>query len=160
MENFVEYSLPYKLTAKDQLMRIVLTLAPMVAGVLAIMYIWLIGILLCAGCCFLSYRIFLSYFYELEYTLLENEIRFSKIINKERRKELLVGDISKTVSYGPIAHLPQGSRNVRSFLSHQGELPEYYWITRDAKGAEVCILFQPDDAVLEVFKVRARGKEQ
>lgn len=160
MENFIEYCLPYRLTAADQMKRVLYTVVPMVLGIFLIMYAGLIGVVLCAGLCFLAYRLFLSFIYELEYSLLENEITFTKIINKERRRELLKANISKTVSYGPVEHMPAGQQKVRSFLSNQGEEPAYYWITEDAKGEKLCILFQPTPAVLEVFAVRARGKLQ
>lgn len=160
MENFIEYSLPYKMTALDQVKRVVYTLAPMFLGIFLIMYLGAIGILLCAGLCYLAYRLFLSFNYELEYTLLENEIAFSKIINKERRRELMKADIAKTVSYGPMENMPRGQQKIRSFLSNQGEEPAYYWITLDGKGEKVCVLFQPTQAVLDVFATRARGKLQ
>ncbi len=160
MENFIEYCLPYRMTVTDQLKRAVYTVAPMVLGVFLIMYLGAIGILLCAGLCYLAYRLFLSFIFEWEYSLLENEITFTKIINKERRRELMKADISKTVSYGPIEKMPKGQQKVRSFLSNQGEEPVYYWLTLDKKGEKVCILFQPTPAVLEVFATRARGKLQ
>ena len=160
MENFIEYCLPYRMTMADQLKRTVYTVAPMVLGVFLIMYLGSIGILLCAGLCYLSYRLFLSFNYELEYSLLENEITFTRIINKERRREMCKADISKTVSYGPMENMPKGQQKVRSFLSNQGEEPCYYWITLDQKGEKVCILFQPTPAVLDVFATRARGQLQ
>ena len=157
MENFIEYSLPYKMTAKDRMMQMLCTVGPMVLGVICIMFVPL-GILLCAGLCYVSYRLFLSYIYELEYTLLEDEISFTKIINKERRRELLTASITKTDCYGPIANRPAVQCPVKSFVSNQGDLPEYFWITYDNKGNKVCILFQPTEAVLDVFATRARGK--
>jgi hypothetical protein len=160
MENFIEYCLPYRMTVQDQLKRALYTIAPMVVGVYLIMRLGLLGVVLCAGLCYLAYRLFLSFNYELEYSLLENEISFSKIINKERRRELLKADISKTECYGPIGHLPSNTPKVHSFLSNQGEEPNYYWITLNSKGEKVCVLFQPTPAVLEVFAVRARGKLQ
>ncbi len=160
MENFIEYSLPYKMTPLDQVKRAVYTVAPMVLGVFLIMYLGILGVFLCAGLCYLAYRLFLSFVYELEYTLLENEISFAKIINKERRRELLKADIAKTEMYGPMERMPANQKNVRSFLSNQGEEPAYYWVTQTLKGEKVCILFQPTQAVLDVFAVRARGKLQ
>ncbi len=160
MEHFVEYSLPYKLTLQDQLKRAALTVAPMAVGAVLILLLNWLGILLCAGLCYLSYRLFISFFFELEYSLLENELSFSKIINKERRRELMKADIAATERYGPLAHLPQNPGKIRSFLSHQGEEPPYYWMTKNHKGERVCVLFQPNEALREVFSVRARGKEQ
>lgn len=160
MENFIEYSLPYKMKPLDHAKRIVYTLAPMFLGIFLIMYLGPIGILLCAGLCYLAYQLFLSFNYELEYSLLEDEVSFSKIINKERRRELMTGAIAKTVSYGPIEKMPKGQQKIRSFLSNQGEEPAYYWITQDEKGEKVCILFQPTPVVLDVFATRARGKLQ
>ena len=158
MENFIEYSLPYKMTAKDRMMQMLCAVGPMLLGVALIMFLGVLGILLCAGLCFVSYRMYLSYIYELEYTLLEEEISFSKIINKERRRELLTASIAKTESYGPIDRCPATSCPIKSLVSHQGDLPEYFWITYDQKGNKVCILFQPTPAVLDVFAIRARGK--
>lgn len=139
-------------------MQVVYTLAPMVLGVFLIMLLGPLGIALCAFLCYIAYRLYLSFFYELEYTLLEDEIGFAKIINRERRKEMMKASIAKTESYGPIANRPAVQCQTRSFLSNQGEEPEYYWITYDAKGNKVCILFQPTPAVLDVFATRARGK--
>lgn len=160
MENYIEYSLPYRLTTTDQCKRIVYTLAPMFVGVFLIMFLGIIGIFLCAILCYISYRIMMSFNFELEYTLLENEISFSKVINKERRKDLFSADIAKTQSYGPIANLPAQHPRLVSVLSNQGKEPEYYWITLNNKGEKVCILFQPNEKVLEVFATRARGKQR
>ena len=86
------------------------------------------------------------------------QIGFAKIINRERRKELMKASIAKTESYGPIANRPAVQCKTVSFLSNQGEEPEYYWLTYDEKGNKVCVLFQPTPAVLDVFATRARGK--
>ena len=159
MENFIEYCLPYRLTATDRMKQYGLTIGLLILGALMIMLLGPVGILVCAAACYLAYRVFFSYLYELEYTLLENEITFTKIINKERRREVMKADITKTVSYGPLEKLPRGVKT-RSFLSHQGEEPCYYWLTQDAKGEKVAILFQPNERVLDVFATRARGKLQ
>lgn len=160
MENFIEYTLPYKLTAADQAKRAAYVGLPIVVGVFLIMYLGLLGVLLCAGLCYLAYRLYLSFFFEWEYTLLEDEIRFGKIINKERRKELSKISIAKTERYGPIENMPSINCKVISYLSNQGEEPCYYWLCSDEKGERVCILFQPDERILKVFEVRARGKKQ
>lgn len=158
MENFVEYTLPYKLTAKDQMLRVLSVLIPLAVGTAAIMFLGAIGIAVCAVLCYVSYRLFLSFNYELEYSLVQDEIGFAKIINKERRKDVLTADIGKTVSYGPIEKMPKGNMAIRSLVSHQGDLQEYFWITFDGKGNKICILFQPNETVLDVFSTRARGK--
>jgi hypothetical protein len=158
MQNFIEYSLPYKMTAKDQMLRILSVLVPLGVGVASIMLLGVLGIAICAVLCYFSYRWFLSFNYELEYTLVEDEIHFAKIINKERRKDLFTADIGKTVSYGPIEKKPAGNLPIRSLLSHQGELPAYFWITVDGKGNKICIFLQPNEEMLDVFATRARGK--
>ncbi|MBQ8600858.1 MAG: hypothetical protein IJ407_05735 [Clostridia bacterium] len=158
MENFIEYCLPYRLTALDRIKQYGYTIGLLALGAVLIALVGPVGILLCAGACYLAYRVYFSFLYELEYTLLENEITFTKIINKERRREMLKADISKTESYGPIDKMPANVKNVRSFVSHQGEEPEYFWITQKKNGESVCILFQPNERVLAVFATRARGK--
>ena len=158
MQNFIEYVLPYKMTAADQGKRLAYTVLPMAVGILLIMYLGTVGILLCAGLCYLSYRLFLSFDFEYEYSLVEDQISFSKVINKERRRDLLTAELKKTECYGPIENRPEGQYKVVSFLSHQGEEREYYWITADKNGGKLCILFQPNTEMLEVFSVRARGK--
>lgn len=160
MENFIEYCIPYKLTLKDWCLRVLFTVGPVMVGATLIVLLGFIGMILCIGLCYFAYRWFFSFNYELEYSLLEDEITFTKIINKERRRELLKADITKTESYGPIEQMPEGVSNVRSFLAHQGEEPEYYWITQKKNGEKICILFQPNEQVRNVFAVRARGKLQ
>ena len=160
MENFIEYAMPYRLTAADRLKQGIYTFLPVALGIALIMFLALLGILLCAGCCYLSYRMLISFHYELEYTFLEDEVTFTKIINNERRRELLKADLSKTESYGPIEKMPKNASNLRSFLTNQGEEPEYFWITQTKKGEKVCILFQPNERLLAAFAVKARGKLQ
>lgn len=160
MENFIEYSLPYRLTGGDWIKRMGLTAAILLIGAVALMLHPLIGMVVAVVCVYVSYKVYVSFNYELEYTLLENEITFTKVINKERRREVLKADITKTESYGLIDRMPSNVGAVRSFLSHEGELPEYFWITQKKNGEKVCILFQPDERILNVFAVRARGKLQ
>lgn len=160
MENFVEYTLPYKLTPADQVKRVAFVGLPMALGVFLIMYLGMIGIAACAILSFIAYKLYLTFFFEWEYTLLEDEVRFGKIINKERRKEMLTASITKTIEYGPLMNKPNADCKVISFLSNQGEEPEFYWITVTDKGDRVCILFQPDCRILEVFDRRARGKRR
>ncbi len=158
MKNFVEYTLPYKLTWKDQCLRILGAVLPMTIGIWLIMLLGLIGAVFCGVLCYVAYRLYISYHYEYEFSLVEDEIHFAKIINLERRKELLKANIGKTESYGPLENMPKTTCKVCSFLTHQGEEPEYYWITYTEKGEKICVLFQPKEEVLEVFSVRARGK--
>ena len=164
MENFIEYSMPYKLTLADQFKRGFFTALLLFAGAVSIVFFMpialILGLILCAGFCYLAYRVFISYKYELEYTLLENEISFARVINKERRKELLVADIAETERYGLYNGQPAEGMRTVSLVFNQGELSVYYWITRNKKGERVRLLFQPNEAILGVFEVRARGKKQ
>jgi len=160
MERFIEYSLPYRLTAVDWAKRLGLTCGLLFVAAAAVLYRKAIGLVLCVVLCYLAYRVYVSFQYEWEYSLVEDEILFTKIINKERRREVLKADLTKTQSYGPVEHLPSNTPTVRSFLSNQGELPAYYWITEKKNGEKVCILFQPDERMLGTFAVLARGKLQ
>ncbi len=158
MKNFVEYTLPYKLTPTDQTKRFFSAVLPMTIGIWLIMVLGIFGVLICAVLCYVAYRLYLSYHFEYEFSLVEDEIRVAKIINLEKRKDLASYNIGKTESYGPIENLPQNSGKLRSYLTHQGEEPEYFWITYGERGEKVCVLFQPSQEVLEVFSTRARGK--
>ncbi len=160
MENFVEYSLPYRLTLLDWAKRLAATAALLFVGGFAVLYLGAIGLAVCAVLCYVAYRVFISFNYEWEYSLVEDEVHFTKIINKERRREVLKADLGKTVCYGPVEHLPAQTGSRRSFVSNGGELPVYYWVTEKKNGEKVCILFQPDERILGVFAVRARGKLQ
>ncbi|MBQ3083948.1 MAG: hypothetical protein IJC46_00650 [Clostridia bacterium] len=159
MKNFTEYTLPYKLTLKDQAARIGITLLLMTLGIWSIFLLRLLGLVVCGILCYVAYRFYLSFHYEYEFSLVEDELRVAKIINLEKRKELGTYFIGKTESYGPIENLPQSQRgHIRSYLTHQGEEPEYYWVTHVESGERVCVLFQPSETLLEVFATRARGK--
>lgn len=158
MKNFVEYTLPYKLTAADQVKRFLFAILPMTIGIWSIMLLGILGVVVCGLLCYVAYRLYLSFHFEYEFSLVEDEIRVAKIINLEKRKDLASFNIGKTESYGPIENLPQNPGKLRSFLTNQGEEPEYFWITHAEGGEKICVLFQPSEEVLEVFATRARGK--
>ena len=160
MKNFVEYTLPYKLTAADQAKRFLSAILPMTVGIWSIMLLGIFGVVLCGVLCYVAYRLYISFHYEYEFSLVEDEIRVAKIINLEKRKDLASFNIGKTESYGPIESMPHNPGKIRSFLTHQGEEPEYFWITYAEKGEKTCVLFQPSEEVLEVFATRARGKHR
>lgn len=93
---------------------------------------------------------------------MSNEISFAKIVNKSRRKDILTLDIPKTEVMAKISdtqHKSQRECGAKhySFISQTNN--DYYFVVGyDKDGNKVCVDFEPDDRIIEVFKTLARSK--
>ena len=166
MENFVEIVVEKKMNAMDKVKWFIATFIPLMIGTSLVFAIGgpfrVLAVLVCAGLYYLGYKIFNSFYIEWEYTLVSNEISFAKIVNKSRRKDIVTLDISKTEIMAKIndkQHVSSRQCNAKhySFISQTNN--EYYFVVGyDKAGNKVCIDFEPDDRILEVFRTLARSK--
>lgn len=122
----------------------------------------IIAFLAAAGLTYLAYLMFLGFYVEWEYTFVTNEVSFAKIMNKSKRKDLttcLVKDTIVLAKNTDKEHLSRVPSNVKkyAFLSHTGA--EYYcWYTKDNKGKNVLIMFEPDQDMLLAIQKLARDR--
>ena len=166
MENFVEIVIEKKMNAMDRIKWFVATFIPLMIGTFLVFAVGgpfkILAVLVCAGLYYLGYKIFNSFYIEWEYTLVSNEIYFAKIVNKIRRKDILTLDIPKTEVMAKISdaqHKSQRECGAKhySFISQTNN--DYYFVVGyDKDGNKVCVDFEPDDRIIEVFKTLALSK--
>lgn len=169
MQKYIETAVNKKNSINDWLKIFVCTFLPLLVGTYLVMLcsqafpsFLPLSIVLCAVLCFVAYKIYCSFDIEWEYTLVDNEIRFSKIINKSRRRDIVTVSISKA---DVIANINDSEHNnlIRSVnkkynFTSQTHNNYYFIISQSDKKERVCVFFEPSDEMLENFRVTSRGK--
>ena len=171
MNSYIEVAVRRKNNAKDILFCFLLTMVPLVIGTFIFnlflksgdMFRLAIATIICALLYYFAYKVFCNFYVEWEYTLVENEIRFSKIINKNKRKELMTINLSKAEIIARTDDTENNHRFKNSDItklnfSSQTNNTTYFIITSNDKGNKVCIEFEPDSRMLENFATTLRGK--
>lgn len=171
MENYIETAVSRKNNIKDLMSSFVLCVPLMLLGtyIMILMYatgnsvFLVLGMLAALLLYYAAYKIFLKFNIEWEYTLVGNEIRFSKIINKTKRRDLFTVNLSKTEV---VAKVTDNSNN-HPFKTFSGKkynlisqtINDYYFmITYTDKGERVAVTFEPSDRMKENFRTTLRGK--
>lgn len=167
MENYIETVVKKKNTLIDYVKGYGLPFLPFFVGVYVFVLMMNIkgfsafaplAMIACVVIAYFVYKSFGGLNVEWEYILVGTELRFSKIIDKSKRRDLFAVDLSKVESIGSIDNLNNNSVSKKyNFTSNTGG-NVYYMITTLPKSGKVCILFEPDDRLLENFKTTLRGK--
>lgn len=171
VDKHVEMSISKRLTFAERAKYMLLSVLPMLAGAyLLVLIISLklssliaLGALAFAATVFASYKLYCMSIIDWEYVFVEDEIRFSKIINKTRRRELLTVDLTKSEL---LARADSGE--CASFL-HNPEYKVYRftggteneaWLVAgvSSKGQRAAVVFEPDERMLEALKYVMRSK--
>lgn len=171
MENYIETVVAKKNKFTDLILGCFLSFLPIFVG--AYLFILLssieslagfapLALIACLVICYFVYKNFGKFNIEWEYILVGSELRFSKIIDKSKRRDIVSVDMSKTEI---IARINDNEHNssLRS-VQHKYDFTSnktndyFFMITSDLKGKRVCVLFEPDDRLLENFKTTVRGK--
>lgn len=171
MDNYIEIAVPRKNSVKDTALCFAFTFVPLIVG--TYLFITLlgtgdmgriaIGAIICGLLYYFAFKVFGNFSVEWEYTLVGNEIRFSKIMNKDKRRDLMTISLSKT---DIIARTDDNSNNhqfrttdaQKCNYTSQTDVKTYYMIGVNDKGKKVCIVFEPDDRMIDNFKTTLRGK--
>ena len=167
MEGYIEQVITQKMTFETQVKRFFLTVLPMLAAILLIMsnvpQIYRVFIFLVVlGLAYLSYRMFMNFYIEWEYTFVSNEVIFSKISNKSKRKDILTCQVKDTIVLAKsddkqhFSVIPKDAKKY-SFLSNTGA-EHYVWCLQGKNGKAICVYFEPNEKMLESISVLARGK--
>lgn len=171
MDNYIELAVFRKNNFKDTLLCFVASILPLVVGTFLVFVLFAsgasgllaLGIIACAILYYIAYKIFCSFTVEWEYTLVGNELRFSKIINKNKRRDLFTVSLEKIEVMAKkddaehnrqlkTSHLP-----LQSYIS-QTDVVTYFFIGTTDKGRKVCVEFEPDYRMIDNFKTTLRGK--
>lgn len=99
---------------------------------------------------------------EFEYSYFDGEIRFTKIMNKSRRKKIALYNMDETVMIAPagdrsVYNYENDSKlKVRNLTSGDPEAKVYTMVAKGEKGMEL-IKFEPDEEILgEICKKYAQ----
>lgn len=171
METYIETVVKRKNKISDVIGGYFLSVLPIVVGVYLVVLLSSIkelagfapvAFVACAVLCYFVYKNIGRFNVEWEYILVGTELRFSMIMDKSKRRDIVNVDVSKTEVIARVndsAHngvLSSFSKKY-SFLSNLTD-DYFFMVSTDTKGKRVCILFEPDDRLIENFKTTARGK--
>ncbi len=171
MEQFIEMSVSRKNNIKDYFLCFVFCIFPILIGsyLMILMYslkntgLLMVSIVVSAILYYISYKIFNSFNVDYEYSLVDDELRFAKIINKSKRKELITiarSNIRMIARVNDGAHnnvLSSDNSKKISLISQTNN--EYYFMLASTKeGKSVCIFFEPNEKMCENLKVHLREK--
>ena len=172
MEKYIEIAVPKKNTVKDYGICFACCLLPMLVGTYLVLMIFSVtsgnvsitglACVVCAGLYYLSYKIFLRFYIDWEYILVGDEIRFSKIINKSKRRDIITLMLSKVEVVAKISdkeHIGAIAKAEKKYSFISQTTDDYYFmIAFTDSGTRVCIFFEPDERMLDNFKTTLRGK--
>ena len=166
MKGFSEVTVSQKMGWDIQVKRFLATVLPMMVALMIIMLnlpgiFTVVKFLASVGLFYLSYRMFLGFYIEWEYSFVTNEISFAKIMNKSRRKDLFTCQLKDTVVLTrntDADHLSAVPKDIKTYRFLSGRKDTYYlWVTKDEKGRDICICFEPNREMLEAFRTLARS---
>ncbi len=170
MDNYIEVVVPKKPNFKDRIISFGATVLPMLIGSYLVIMLYFakvsallpLAIIACAVLYYLAYKIYCRFNVEWEYILVGDELRFSKIINKSKRRDILTINLSKieTVAKANDTSFSHPLKNVtrKFFFISQTNNDYLFLIGFDKKGNKVAVFFEPDEKMLENFKTTLRGK--
>ncbi len=171
MEQFIEMSVSRKNNIKDHFMCFVLCILPILVGsyLMVLMYslkntgLLMVAVVISAILYYVSYKIFNSFNVDYEYSLVDDELRFAKIINKSKRRELITINRSNIKIIARINDNEHKSVLSSHFdkkisLISQTNNEYYFMIASTNDGKNVCIYFEPNEKMCENLKVYLRQK--
>ncbi len=162
MNRYLEVVRAKKNTFKDRAVQFLSTVLPAMIAIYLVLMIGsvdamfrILAFLAAVGLFYLSYKMFFSFYLEWEYVFVEDEISFSKIMNKSKRKDLFTLSLSKTKLFAKaddkdaVARLPQDAK--RYHFTSQTDEPIYVICAETKQGQEVCIFWEPGEEMLSVL---------
>ncbi len=161
MDTFLEKLVTKKRTLGDNLM----TFGILIAGIILIIVSLSIPLLnqlgvsflLAAGLVYLTYRFITARNIEYEYVVTNGELDIDKIVSKRKRKRIFSAsckefEILAKVSSNSFSQSVQSIKN-RIDATSSINSPGAYFATLSYKGEKTVVLFEPDDRMLNNFKI-------
>ena len=167
MEKYVEISKHKRLSPVELTMQYLVPLLVMLVGAyILVLFINMrltalvpLAVLVLALCTFLAYKLYCSFNIDVEYVLVEDEIRFTRIINKSRRREVVTIDLRNTDCFARTDD-SENNRALRDpayrkidFSSGQGE--RWFFSGLSSKKHKVTVIFEPDERMLDTVRLVA-----
>lgn len=161
MDTFIEKLVARKKTAKDSL----LTAGILVAAIFLIMLSLTVkvinqlglGIFLAAGLIYLGYRLVQARNVEYEYIVTNGDLDIDRIVAQRKRKRIFSAsckefDVLSPVKSNSFSQSVQSIKN-RIDASSSIDSPDAYFATLNYKGEKTVVIFEPDERMLNNFKI-------
>lgn len=171
MQTYIETSVYRKNNFNDYLKCFLCCILPLLVGTYLVMLmsavnntvLLALSLIACALLYYLSYKIFCNFSVEWEYTLVGDEIRFSKITNKSKRRDMFTIPLSKVEAVaiktsGEYNSIMRGVFNAKYNFTSQTKADVYVMSATTQNGKRVAVHFEPSEKMLENFKTTLRGK--
>ncbi len=171
MEQLIEISVYRKNNLKDYVLCFISCVLPILIGTYLIMLTYalkntgllMVAIVISAILYYVSYKIFNSFNVDYEYSVVEDEIRFAKIINKSKRKELLTINRSNIKIIARVNDKEHSSAlncqiDKKYSLISQTNNDYYFLLASTKQGKNICVFFEPNDKMCENFRINLRQK--
>ncbi len=167
MDGYIEQVVEQKMNFETQVKRFFLTVLPLMLAILLIMtnvgqFLRVLVFLAVLGLAYLSYRMFMNFYIEWEYTFVTNEISFAKIMNKSKRKDVLTCELKDTIVVAKSTdqqHLAMVPKDAKKyvFLSNTGA-EHYVLAIKKNNGKVLSVYFEPNEKMLASIKKIVREK--
>lgn len=161
MDTFMEKLVTKKKVFKDNL----ITAGVIFGGLILLMFSQSIkviqqlgiGVFLAAGIVYLGYRLITSRNVEFEYTVTNGELDIDKITSRRKRKRIFSAsckefDILSRVKSNSFSQSVQSIKN-RIDASSSLDSPDAFFATLNYKGEKTLLIFEPDERMLNNFKL-------
>ncbi len=159
MDTFMEKIVMKKKTMADHLITagIIFGVMVLILLILSIKEIAQFGLILAVGIGYLGYRLISSRNVEYEYIVTNGEIDIDKIISRRKRKRIFSAgckefDILSRVKSNSFSQSVQSIKN-RIDASSSIDSPDAFFATLNYKGEKTLLIFEPDERMLNNFKV-------
>jgi hypothetical protein len=116
-----------------------------------------LGLFIAAGIVYLAYRLIAARNIEFEYIVTNGELDIDKIISQRKRKRIFSAsckefDILSPVKSNSFSQSVQSIKN-RIDASSSIDSPGAYFATLNYKGNKTLLIFEPDEKILNNFKI-------
>ena len=116
-----------------------------------------LGLFIAVGLIYLAYRLITSRNVEFEYIVTNGDLDIDKIVSKRKRKRIFSAnckefDIVSRVKSNSFSQSVQSIKN-RIDASSSIDSPGAFFVTLNYKGEKTLVIFEPDDRMLNNFKM-------
>ncbi len=161
MDTFLEKLVTKRRTFSDNLMTFGLLMAGLILILISLSIPLLnqlgVSLLLAVGLAYLTYRFISARNIEYEYIVTNGDLDIDKIISKRKRKRIFSAsckefEILAKVSSNSFSQSVQSIKN-RIDATSSINSPDAYFATLSYKGEKTLVIFEPDERMLNNFKV-------
>ena len=161
MDTFMEKLVTKKKGFKDQIITVGVILGAMILimVILSIPVIAQLGIgfFIAAGIVYLGYRLITSKNVEFEYIVTNGDLDIDKITSRRKRKRIFSASCKEFEILSPVKSnsFSQSVQSIKSRIDASSSIdsPDAYFATLSYKGQKTLLIFEPDERMLNNFKI-------